>query len=198
MHVQEANTEMIILPVLVRGMDDVHTQAELLAEAEQISLGDTVAFISIQEAGAMAAKARIHARTAYSSKMLKDDRRNIKDSTEDDVTQSKAAEHVETVKMQLTVNINTNIGPATSINQILRQNEEPPEGHTARGCYHGRTPTMKNAPDKAHPQTHAVSRGGKRMPVAGVMRQQGIPRLTSAGTSARGQSQPPTRTHANN
>ena len=30
----EANTEMIILPVLVRGMDDVHTQAELLVEVE--------------------------------------------------------------------------------------------------------------------------------------------------------------------
>ena len=57
---------------------------------------------------------------------------------------------------------------------------------------------MKNDPDKAHPQTHAGSRGGKPMPVAGVMWQQGIPRWNPAGTSARGRSQPPTRTHANN
>ena len=57
----EANTEMIILPVLVRGMDDVYTQAELLAEVEQMSLGDTVALIAIREADAMAAKARAYA-----------------------------------------------------------------------------------------------------------------------------------------
>ena len=31
-------------------------------------------------------------------------------------------------------------------------------------------------------QTHAGSKDGKPMPVAGVMRQQGIPRLTSTGT----------------
>ena len=32
----ESNTEMIILTVLVRGMDDVHTRAELLTEVEQM------------------------------------------------------------------------------------------------------------------------------------------------------------------
>ena len=47
--------------VLVRGMNNMHTQAELLAEVEQMSLGDTVALIAIQEANAMAAKARAHA-----------------------------------------------------------------------------------------------------------------------------------------
>jgi hypothetical protein len=34
----EANTEMIILMVLVRGMNKVHTQTELLTEVEQMSL----------------------------------------------------------------------------------------------------------------------------------------------------------------
>ena len=45
----EANTEVIILMVLVRGMNNMHTQAELLAEVEQMSLGDTVALIAIRE-----------------------------------------------------------------------------------------------------------------------------------------------------
>ena len=42
-------------------MDDARNQAGLLAEVEQISLGDTVAFIARREADAMAAKARTHA-----------------------------------------------------------------------------------------------------------------------------------------
>ena len=99
--------------------------------------------------------------------------------------------------MQLTLNINTNTGPDTSICQILWQNAEPLECHTAGGCYHGRvTPRVKNATDKAQSQTPARSRGGKPIPVAGVMPQQGIPRLTPSGKSGRGRSQPSTRTHA--
>ena len=64
--------------------------------------------------------------------MLKQDRKNTKDSTgprvkdAQDTTALKAMppnpmplEHLENVKMQLIVNINTNTGPTTSINQIL-------------------------------------------------------------------------------
>ena len=56
------------LAVLVRGLADVDAQAELLAEVEQMSLGDTVAFIAIREADAIAAKAKIPVRTANSKR----------------------------------------------------------------------------------------------------------------------------------
>ena len=117
--------------------------------------------------------------------MLKVDRKNTKDITcqkvqdiQDTNTLKMMSptlmppEHVENFKMQLTVNINTNTGPDTSINQILRQNVEPPEGHIERGCHLGTMSRMKNAPNKGHPQTHTGSRGEKPMPAAGVMRQQ--------------------------
>jgi hypothetical protein len=189
----------------------VHTQAELFAEVEYMSLGDTVAHIAIQEVDAMAAKVRAHTQTANSSTMFKDDRMNTKDSTGprvqdiQDATALKTMppipmppEHVDNVKMQLKVNINTNTCPDKSINQILGQLGEPLERHIARGCYHGTTPKTKNTPKEAHPQTQAWSRGGKAMPTAGVMRQQGIPRLNSTVTSTRGRPQLPTRKHANN
>ena len=46
-----------------------------------MSLGDTVAFIAIREADAIAAKAKTPARTANSKMMLKHDKRDTKDST---------------------------------------------------------------------------------------------------------------------
>ena len=64
MHKPEANTEMILLPVLVRGLTNVDAHAKLLAEVEQMSLGNTVSFITIREADAIAAKAMIPVRTA--------------------------------------------------------------------------------------------------------------------------------------
>ena len=73
-----------------------------------MSLDDTVAFITVREADKIAAKARIPVQTVNSRQMPKH------------------------VKMQLTVNINTNTGPATNISQLLRLNIEDPECHTAR------------------------------------------------------------------
>ena len=139
----EANTETIILPVLVRGMDDAQIQADLL-EVYQMLLGDTVAFIAIREADAMAAKAMTHARFASSRPMLKQDSKKTKDTTSPRVQDAQDTtatemmppnpmppEHEENVQMQLTVNINTNTGPATSINQIVPHSRRmlPREGN---------------------------------------------------------------------
>ena len=62
-------------------MGNTYTQAEPLAEVEEMSLGDTVAFIAILKADAMTAKARTHARTTNSSTTLTQDRKNTKGST---------------------------------------------------------------------------------------------------------------------
>jgi hypothetical protein len=101
--------------VLVRGMANVDAQAEFLAEVEQMSLGNTVAFIAIREADAIAARARIPVRTANSRMMPKHAGRNTKDSTNPEaqhITGLKMTppslmplEQMENVKMQLTVNI---------------------------------------------------------------------------------------------
>jgi hypothetical protein len=50
-----ANTEVIILLAMVKGLANVDIQAELLAEVEQMSLEDTIALISIREADVVAA-----------------------------------------------------------------------------------------------------------------------------------------------
>ena len=77
----EANTKTILLLVLVRGLADVDTQAELLAEVEQMSLDDTVAFIAVREADAIAAKARIPVQTVNSRMRPKHAERDTNDST---------------------------------------------------------------------------------------------------------------------
>ena len=77
----EANTEIILLLVLVMSLADVDVQAKLLAEVEQMSFGYKVAFIAIQEADVIAAKARMPVRTANSRIMPKHAERNTKDST---------------------------------------------------------------------------------------------------------------------
>ena len=46
---------MIILLAMVKGLDNVDIQAELLAEVKQMSLEDTIALISIREADVVAA-----------------------------------------------------------------------------------------------------------------------------------------------
>jgi hypothetical protein len=115
--------------VLARSLADVDAQAKLLAEVEQMSLGDKVAFIAIREADVIAAKARMPVRTANSRIMPKHAERNTKDSTNPEaqhVTGMKAMrpspmppEQMKNVKIQLTVNINTNTGPNTNISQLL-------------------------------------------------------------------------------
>ena len=108
----EANTETILLSVLVRGLADVDTQAEILAGVEQMSLGDTVAFIAVREADAIAANAKKPVRTVNP---------NAQHVTGLKVTPPSPMppEQMENVKMQLTVNINTNTGPPTNISQLL-------------------------------------------------------------------------------
>ena len=173
----------------------------------QMSLSDTVAFIAIREADAIAAKAKTPTQTTNSNMMLKHDKRGTKDRTNleaQDATSLKVTppsqmppEQIENVKMHFTVNININAGPATNINHTLRRNAEPPECHTAGGCCHGRaTPRVMNTPSKAQSRVPARGRQRKPIPVAGVMRQQGIPRLDPTCMTARGQSQLSTKTHA--
>ena len=65
----QSQPETILLPVLVRGLDDIDAQAEIIA------------FIAIREADAVAAKAKTPAQTANSNITLKHDRTNTKDST---------------------------------------------------------------------------------------------------------------------
>ena len=77
-----------------------------------MSLGDTVAFIEVREADAIAANAKIPVRTVNP---------NAQQVASLKVTPPSPMppEQMENVKMQLTVNINTNTGPATNISQLL-------------------------------------------------------------------------------
>ena len=74
-----ANTEAMLVRVLVKGLANVDIQGELLAEVEQMSLEDLVTFIVIREAKEITAT---NARKPVSSRpMPKEYKRNTKDVT---------------------------------------------------------------------------------------------------------------------
>jgi hypothetical protein len=168
---------------MVKGLANVDIQAELLAEVEQMSLEDTIAFIARRESDVVAAaNARMATQTVSFRNTLMDFERYTQAAIIIRPSQV-PSKQVEVIKVQPTVSISLSVSSAGgNITPQSPSNSQPPSitqhGVLQEDLDQGDGPP-RAVVTPSQDQLQASTQGGvsKPMTVAGVMQKQGIPVL---------------------